>query len=79
MGILFKTHGVICSSLIQELIQNILPQALASSEKQKTKFGLFVMDDMVEFLGPDLLGPLYYTEIAKKIISYCSSPTAAVR
>jgi len=37
------------------------------------------MDDMVEFLGPDLLGPLYYTEIAKKIISYCSSPTSAVR
>ena len=79
MGILFKTHGVICSSLIQELIQNILPQALGSSEKQKTKFGLFVMDDMVEFLGPELLGPLYYTEIAKKIISYCSSPTSAVR
>ena len=36
------------------------------------------MDDMVEFLGPELLGPLY-NEIAKKIISYCNSPIAAVR
>jgi len=60
------------------LIQTILPPALGSGEKQKTKFGLFVMDDMVEFLGPELLGPLY-NEIAKKIISYCSSPIAAVR
>ncbi len=78
MGILFKTHGTFCSGLIQELIQTILPPALESGEKQKTKFGLFVMDDMVEFLGPDLLGQLY-VEIAKKIISYCNSQTAAVR
>ena len=36
------------------------------------------MDDMVEFLGPDLLGPLYI-QIAQQIIKQCSSPTAAVR
>jgi importin-5 len=45
--------------LINQLINGVLPPVLNSGEKQKTKFGLFVMDDMVEFLGPDLLGPLY--------------------
>lgn len=78
MGILFKTHGQLCSGLIQELFANILPPALASNEKQKTKFGLFVMDDMVEFLGPDLLGSHYIT-VAKEIIKFCGSSIAAVR
>jgi len=78
MGILFKTHGPLCTPLITELFANILPPALASSEKQKTKFGLFVMDDMVEFLGPELLGPHYVT-VAKEIIKFCTSTTAAVR
>jgi hypothetical protein len=36
------------------------------------------MDDMVEFLGPDLLGPHYVT-VAKQIIKYCGSSIAAVR
>ncbi len=59
MGIIFKTHGSFSVSLVQELLNVILPPALSSGEKQKTKFGLFVLDDMVEFLGPALLGPLY--------------------
>jgi hypothetical protein len=78
MGTLFKTHGSLCGDLINQLINVTLPAALNSNEKQKTKFGLFVMDDMVEFLGPALLGPLY-VQIAQQIIKFCSSPTAAVR
>ena len=78
MGIIFKTHGVLCGNLIQELFSTILPAALASGEKQKTKFGLFVMDDMVEFLGPALLGE-HYVSVAREIIKFCSSNVAAVR
>jgi importin-5 len=79
MGILFKTHPSLCGDLINQLINVILPPALNSGEKQKTKFGLFVMDDMVEFLGPNFLGPQIYVEVAKQIIKFCNSPTAAVR
>ena len=78
MGILFKTHGNLCSALINELFTNIVPQALSSQEKQKTKFGLFIMDDMIEFLGPEILGPHYVT-VAKEIIRFCGSPVAACR
>lgn len=60
MGILFKTHPSLCADLINQLITVILPAAFNSGEKQKTKFGLFVMDDMVEFLGPQYLGPQIY-------------------
>ncbi len=59
MGIIFKTHGSLSGGLVQELLNTILPPAMISTEKQKTKFGLFIMDDMVEFLGPMFLGPLY--------------------
>jgi len=78
VGILFKTHGPLSGNLIQELFTNILPPALSSTEKNKTKFGLFIMDDMVEFLGPALLGDHYFT-VAKEIIKYCGSPVAAIR
>lgn len=72
IGILFKTHGPLCGDLINQLINVILPPVLNCGEKQKTKFGLFVMDDMVEYLGPDLLGPLYI-QIAQQIIKFCNS------
>jgi hypothetical protein len=78
MGILFKTHGSLCGALINELFTSIVPQALQSKEKQKTKFGLFIMDDMVEFLGPEILGGHYVT-VAKEIIKFCVSPIAACR
>ena len=78
MGIIFKTHGAFSGNLTTELFSNILQPALNSTEKQKTKFGLFVMDDMVEFLGPDLLGPHYIT-VAREIIKFCNHPVAAVR
>jgi len=61
LGIMFKTHGPLCGNLLTELFNNILPSALSSEEKQKNKFALFLMDDMVEFLGPDLLGQHYVT------------------
>lgn len=78
VGIMFKTHGNFSGNLINELFTIILPPALASSEKQKIKFGLFVMDDMIEFLGPELLGS-HYTTVAREIIKRCDSSIAAVR
>lgn len=78
MGILFKTHGPLCGNLIQELFATIVPNALQSNEKQKTKFSLFIMDDMVEFLGPELLGE-HYVFVAKEIIKFCVSPVSACR
>jgi|TARA_B110001450_G_C17610307_1_gene476987 hypothetical protein len=39
---------------------------------------LFILDDMVEFLGPDFLGPLY-PEVCTQIIGYSTSPHSAIR
>lgn len=36
------------------------------------------MDDMVEYLGPEVLGD-HYRNVAVQIIKFCSSPVAALR
>jgi len=39
---------------------------------------LFILDDMVEYLGPDFLGPMY-PNIAQQICSFSSSKFSAIR
>jgi hypothetical protein len=39
---------------------------------------LFILDDMVEFLGPDFLGPLF-PEVCAQITGYAASPYSAIR
>jgi hypothetical protein len=59
LGILFKTHKEHCRELVEVLNSTVLPAAAADGSKHKQKLMLFLLDDMVEFLGPDFLGPLY--------------------
>jgi importin-5 len=56
----------------------VLPNAINNTEKQKQKFALFILDDMVEFLGPAYLGE-NYPQVAKQIIHFCNSPVPAIR
>lgn len=39
---------------------------------------LFILDDMVEYLGPDFLGPMY-PQIAEQICSFSNSKYSAIR
>jgi hypothetical protein len=78
IGIIFKTHRDRAGNLVTELFTNVLPPALNSDEKQKQKFGLFLLDDMVEYLGPSYLGS-QFNVIASQIIKFCSSSVAAIR
>ena len=78
LGILFKTHKEHCRELVETLRNIVLPAAVQDGTKHKQKMVLFIYDDMVEFLGPDFLGPLY-PEVCDKIISYANSPYSAIR
>lgn len=59
IGILLKTHKNHSKNLVHKLITQILPEVAKIDTKAKNKFLLFILDDMVEFLGPDYLGPIY--------------------
>ena len=54
-------HGIkmSCRNLVQKLIIEVLPAVAKDDTKHKNKFLLFILDDMVEYLGPDFLGPIY--------------------
>lgn len=78
LGVIFKTHAPQTLNLLNELFTTLLPEAFKSEEKQKTKFGLFILDDMVEFLGPDILGT-HYLDVAQQIIKFCNAPISALR
>jgi len=77
-GAMFKTHKDSCRNLVQKLITEVLPHYSAPDDKHKSKFLLFVLDDMVEFLGPDFLGPVY-AQVCEQICKYTSSKFAAIR
>ena len=64
-GPLFKTHRLQSQKVLALLFNGWIPNALANTtDKTKQKFGLFILDDMVEFLGPEVLG-VYYKEISQ--------------
>jgi hypothetical protein len=75
---LFKTHKALCRNLVQKLISDVLPKVAQREEKAKTKFLLFILDDMIEFLGPEYLGPLY-GQIVQQICTYSNNKFAAIR
>lgn len=78
LGIMFKTHRDFCRPLVQQLITEILPRVAKDTSKAKTKFLLFILDDMVEFLGPEFLQATYPL-VVQQICSHTSSKYAAVR
>jgi|TARA_B110000285_G_C15131387_1_gene623833 importin-5 len=78
LGILFKTHKEHCRELVETLRTAVLPAAAQDGTKHKQKMLLFILDDMVEFLGPDFLGPLY-PEVCAQIIGYSTSQHSAIR
>ena len=63
---------------MNSLFTTLLPQAIQSGVKEKEKFALFILDDMVEFLGPEILGQKFI-DIAQQIAKFCSSSDAAIR
>lgn len=52
MGALFKTHREFVGPLVQKLRTEVLPAAFQSGDQKRLKFAIFILDDMVEHLGP---------------------------
>jgi len=57
MGTLFKTHKDKVADLVVTLRTKLLFEAFKSNEQKRLKFALFILDDMVEHLGPSYFSP----------------------
>ena len=56
MGALFKTHKELTLGMVEQLYNNVLSGALQSNQSEiMHKFAIFVVVDMIEFLGIELI------------------------
>lgn len=79
MGCLFKTHKDLVAELVNELRTNVIPAAMSSNDQKRYKFALFILDDMVEHLGPTYFQPADWETIVRTICMYCDHQSAALR
>ena len=79
MGSLFKTAPTMVASLVQILRQTVLNEAFGSQVQKRKKFGLFILDDMVEHLGPNYFPPADYAAIVSTVCNFVNNPSASLR
>ena len=56
IGALLKTHKTISDEIIKILLNNMIPTYIKSQSTFEVKMGLFISDDLIEFIGQDMLG-----------------------
>ena len=79
IGILFKTHKQYCGPLAEKILKEILPNLENSDDKGKQKLVIYLIDDMIEFLGPDFLTQDVYQKLVKQLCSFTGSQSAPLR
>lgn len=79
MGCLFKTHREFAAPLVAKLRNEVIPACFSSGEQKRLKFALFLMDDMVEHLGPTYFSAEDFQSIVQGICGFCAHNSAALR
>lgn len=79
IGALFKTHKTMTLGFANYLITNVLPQVFTEQQTENMlKFGIFLIDDMVEFLGYELL-QAHWASFSQVLLKYTSEKSCVLR
>ena len=79
IGALFKTHKEYSMEIAKKMVTDVLPKYFKEDASNfEKKMGLFIMDDMVEFLGQELLAPIW-PDISKTLITYTDHQSCEIR
>ena len=79
LGALFKTHKVHSLTIIDFFYNNILSRFLApEASNEDHKFAIFVIDDVIEFVGQDLAQDKW-NALAEALVKYAADTDDAVR
>lgn len=71
LGALFKTHKEFVADLVNKCKTEVIPAAMQSGEVKRYRFSLFILDDMVEHLGPSYFSAEDWFTIVTTICQYC--------
>lgn len=79
IGVLFKTHKEMTLPLVELLYTQVLTKVLQPGLSDKMhKFGLFLIDDMIEFLGLELI-PDKWPHLSEALLKFSSDKVCPVR
>eukprot|EP00331_Platyophrya_macrostoma_P022094 CAMPEP_0176443770 /NCGR_PEP_ID=MMETSP0127-20121128/22638_1 /TAXON_ID=938130 /ORGANISM="Platyophrya macrostoma, Strain WH" /LENGTH=1003 /DNA_ID=CAMNT_0017829097 /DNA_START=385 /DNA_END=3396 /DNA_ORIENTATION=+ len=79
IGMLFKTHKELTLPLVETLFTHVLSKVLQPGLSDKMhKFGLCLIDDMIEYLGIELI-PNQWPLISEALLKYVTDKTWFVR
>ena len=79
IGALFKTHKEYCMEIAGKMVNDVLPKYFKNTATNfEKKMGLFIMDDMIEFLGQELLSAIW-NDIFKILLQYVENNSCEIR
>jgi len=79
IGAIFKSHKELSLEIAKKMISDVLPKYfLEKASPFEKKMGLFIMDDMVEFLGQELLNEIW-PNIAKTLVAFIDVSNSDLR
>lgn len=79
LGIIMKTHPGMVHELITTLRKDHLQAAFSSNEPKRQKFGLFILDDIVEHLGPAFFTPGDFSQLVTTVCSFVNNSASSIR
>jgi hypothetical protein len=79
IGIMFKTHKDLCGDIVQKIVTQMLPKYLDKNASEfEITMGIFIVDDMIEFLGQDYLKQIW-SELQKAVVMFCEHDNEGIR
>merc|ERR1712151_919391 len=79
MGTIFKHHKNLCLEVVNTLLQECLPKYFQDgSSNFDKKLGFFILDDMIEYLGQELLMN-YWNDMFQILIKHSTSTICSLR
>lgn len=79
IGTLFKHYKESVANLVNECKTKLIPESFASNVAKRYRFAIFILDDMIEHLGPSYFSPEDWFTIVSTICQYCDHRSAAIR
>ena len=79
IGILLKTHKQIAEDIISKILKNIIPTYSTSQNLFEVKMGLYIADDLIEYIGQDMLGDENWSLMYKIVTELVINKDTAIR
>jgi len=79
IGVIFKSHKNNTINIVDKLTKIVLPEYFKPTASTfELKMGIFIVDDMIEHLGQELLKGIW-KDLATILVKYCDNETPEIR